>query len=116
MKTLIFLAILNLLFACAVNKEKIHGMYVGEGSDYRYQLNIDSTRFQLHLRVLNNTSSCNGFWETKGDRTILLNCSEPTDVLEKLSSSYMKEKQFDVQVISPNELRIRNVSMFKQSN
>jgi hypothetical protein len=74
---------------------------------YNLILNADNF-FSLSIKIQDANPKCNGKWELK-DNHIYLKCTESNNVIEMLSSGYMKKKEYHLEVINRNKIKFENV-------
>lgn len=106
----IFFLLFMVGFSACSAQEKLIGKYSNKGKDFFYELelNADST-FILTQKQLEVTSKCQGTWESLSDGLLLLKCSEVKDVIEKLTSGYMSEREKRATVLSRKKIKLQQV-------
>ena len=77
-------------------------------TSYTLELNTDST-FKLYINLFEGSSQCIGKWKILDSIFIMLKCNEDTNPYEMLSSGYMSQKEYKLQIISKNRIRYKDV-------
>ena len=115
MKKLIgYILILTILFSCNSAKNNIiAGSFENKGKDYHYSLilNKSDNSFFLSKKYFEVKATCKGIRVVKKD-TITLKCNKeefPAQIL----SGYLPQREFKIQVLNENELKLDNVILKK---
>lgn len=83
--------------------------------NYNLVLKSDKT-FNLSIKVQDANPECNGKWEYK-DNYVYLKCDDIEDaIIETLSSGYMKERDYKLEVINRNKIRFKDDVILKRKN
>ncbi len=114
---LCFIFIILLIYSCASSnlvKSEVSGKYSknlrskGKFSiDYNLILNTDKS-FSLSIKTQDANPKCNGEWELKANN-ILLKCYKSNNIIEMLSSGYMKKKEYHLKLLNRNKIEFENV-------
>ena len=73
-------------------------------------LNSDNT-FSLSIKMQDANPECDGKWEIK-DNFIYLKCNDTENTIAKaLSSGYMKERAYKLEVINKNKIKFKYVTL-----
>ena len=76
-------------------------------TSYTLELNADST-FKLRINLFEGNSQCIGKWKILDNVFIMLNCNEDVNPYEMLSSGYMSEKEYKLQIINKNKIKYKD--------
>lgn len=116
MKNIIYISIVFLLYSCSALKiqqsDIIGEFYKREVSkntlsvSYNLLLKSDSI-FTLSMKMQDANPKCNGKWTLK-DNYIYLKCDETQDVGDVLSSGYMNEREYKLEVLNSNKIKFKN--------
>lgn len=108
-----FLLILTIMFASCKSIavfQNMEGQYYKSGKDYQYSLNLNKdSSFILTQKYFEVNSTCRGKWQNLSADTILLKCDVEEDIIAKLQSGYMTEREKKVIVMSKNKLKLGKV-------
>lgn len=74
---------------------------------YTLELHTDST-FKLLINTAGGNLQCTGKWEIADNVFIMLKCSEDANPYEMLSSGYMSQKEYKLQVINKNKIKYKD--------
>lgn len=81
--------------------------------NYNLILKSDNT-FSLSMNMQDANPKCNGKWELRENKYIYLKCDETNDIGVILSSGYMNEKEYKLEIINRNKIKFKNVILKKQ--
>lgn len=114
---LCFIFIILLIYSCASSnlvESEVSGKYSknlrskGKFSiDYNLILNTDKS-FSLSIKTQDANPKCNAEWELKANN-ILLKCYKSNNIIEMLSSGYMKKKEYHLKLLNRNKIEFENV-------
>jgi hypothetical protein len=92
--------------------QNMQGEFHKKGKDYHFNLVLkkDNT-FSLTQKSYEANSECDGKWQHFSGDTLLLKCNDVEDVLARLQSGYIIEREKKVIVLSKNRLMIGNVTL-----
>ena len=118
MKATIYLSVMLMsLLSCKaqqIEQSEIYGRFykLQKGKDfniaYTLELKSDSTFF-LHLNTAGGNPQCEGKWKIADNNFIFLKCNEITDVTETLTNGYMSQREHNLNIISKNKIKYKNV-------
>jgi len=124
MKKIVYILMIVLIYSCSslkIEQANIVGEYFMLQTNrntlsisYNLILNSDNT-FSLSLKMQDANPKCNGQWKLI-DKYIYLKCKDTEDVVDVLSSGYMKEKNYKLEVINSNKIKFKDVVLKKINN
>ena len=81
-----------------------------KGKDFEHNLLLktDST-FVLQRKYIDTNPKCEGIWFYKSPNTILLKCTDNEELIEKLSTGYMSQRDNTIVIVTKNKLKLENV-------
>lgn len=117
MKKVIQIFYISIIFLCCKTIQTdniLYGEYYKKGKDYEYRLILQNDKsFELEIKYQDINPKCIGNWKFVEENIIFLQCKETSEITESLSSSYMYEREYNLDVISKKKLKFKGVILTK---
>ncbi len=122
---LLFIFLIVFFTSCSTNKKvlsndvligdfhcTIKGPFPNTSTQYFLELKNDSN-FLFKISGHDYSSVCSGIWEKKND-LLFLKCKEEKNVATILSSGYMSQREFKIEILNKNKLKLDKIILKRQ--